>query len=251
MKNRWFSLLLTILLFAACGKVSKIDGYGHAELFSLQKNERGEVVSAEILSGGEIWRYRFCPREEGCAVLGDREFRVAVPLRRTAVCTTTVLALMEAVGAEEAVVGVDGDYTTIKSFRERISRKEIPLLAEGMKLDREKLTALKPEAVFFSPAGGDWEETKKIISAGAVPVPIEDWRETTPLGRAQWAELEAAFFGKSIEAAALFGKIESRYKDIKAKISLRSRRPEVMFNLPANGQWRMPSGSSFSATAAR
>ena len=29
------------------------------------------------------------------------------------------------------------------------------------------------------------------------------------------------------------------------------RRPEVMFNLPANGQWRMPSGSSFSATAAR
>ena len=65
MKNRWFSLLLTILLFAACGKVSKIDGYGHAELFSLQKNERGEVVSAEILSGGEIWRYRFCSREEG------------------------------------------------------------------------------------------------------------------------------------------------------------------------------------------
>lgn len=251
MKNRWFSLLLTILLFAACGKVSKIDGYGHAELFSLQKNERGEVVLAEILSGGEIWRYRFCPREEGCAVLGDREFRVAVPLRRTAVCTTTVLALTEAVGVENAVVGVDGDYTTIKSFRERISRKEIPLLAEGMKLDREKLTALKPEAVFFSPAGGDWEEAEKIISAGAVPVPIEDWRETTPLGRAQWAELEAAFFGKSIEAAALFGEIESRYEDIKAKISLRSRRPEVMFNLPANGQWRMPSGSSFSATAAR
>ena len=162
MKNRWFSLLLTVVLLAACGKVSKIDGYGHAELFSLQKNERGEVVLAEILSGGEIWRYRFCPREEGCAVLGDREFRVAVPLRRTAVCTTTVLALIEAVGAEEAVVGVDGDYTTIKSFRERISRKEIPLLAEGMKLDREKLTALKPEAVFFSPAGGDWEEAEKI-----------------------------------------------------------------------------------------
>ena len=65
MKNRWFSLLLTILLFAACGKVSKIDGYGHAELFSLQKNGQGEVVSAEILSGGDIWRYRFCSREEG------------------------------------------------------------------------------------------------------------------------------------------------------------------------------------------
>ena len=79
MKNRWFPLLLTVVLLAACGKTPGIDGYGHAGLFSLQKNERGEVVSAEILSGGEIWRYRFCPREEGCAVLGDREFRVAVP----------------------------------------------------------------------------------------------------------------------------------------------------------------------------
>ena len=217
MKNRWFSLFLTILLFAACGKVSKIDGYGHAELFSLQKNERGEVVLAEILSGGEIWRYRFCPREEGSAVLGDREFRVAVPLRRTAVCTTTVLALMEAVGAEEAVVGVDGDYTTIKSFRERISRKEIPLLAEGMKLDREKLTALKPEAVFFSPAGGDWEETEKIISAGAVPVPIEDWRETTPLGRAQWAELEAAFSEKASKRLLCLAKSNPDTKILKQK----------------------------------
>lgn len=251
MKNRWFPLLLTVVLLAACGKTPGIDGYGHAGLFSLQKNGQGEVVSAEILSGGDIWRYRFCSREEGSAVLGEREFRVAVPLSRAAVCTTTVLALTEAVGVENAVVGVDGDYTTIESFRRRIARKEIRLLSEGMGLDREKLAALKPEAVFFSPAAGDSEEAQKIISAAAVPVPIEDWREATPLGRAQWAELEAAFFGKSIEAAALFGEIESRYEAVKVKISVRSRRPEVMFNLPANGQWRMPSDGSFSATVAK
>ena len=197
MKNRWFPLLLTVVLLAACGKTPGIDGYGHAGLFSLQKNGQGEVVSAEILSGGDIWRYRFCSREEGSAVLGEREFRVAVPLSRAAVCTTTVLALTEAVGVENAVVGVDGDYTTIESFRRRIARKEIRLLSEGMGLDREKLAALKPEAVFFSPAAGDSEEAQKIISAGAVPVPIEDWRETTPLGRAQWAELEAAFFWRN------------------------------------------------------
>ena len=56
MKNRWFPLLLTVVLLAACGKTPGIDGYGHAGLFSLQKNGQGEVVSAEILSGGDIWR---------------------------------------------------------------------------------------------------------------------------------------------------------------------------------------------------
>lgn len=254
MKHYFPFFCLVILLFPACVRSPQLEGYGQARGFTLEKNSEGEVTAARILSDGQIFEYEFCRREEGRSGFVDgsfRRFRVAVPQIRTAVCTSTMLVLLDEIGAVEAVAGMDGDYTTVPSFRKRIEEGKISFLADGMVLDKEKLAALKPETVFFSPASGDRSEIQKIIDCGAVPVPIQDWREPDPLGRARWAELEAAFFGKSEEAALLFRETEQRYRKIAEEVSLRSSRPQVIFHLPVNGQWRMPSGNSFTAAAVR
>ena len=254
MKHYFPFFCLVILLFPACVRSPQLEGYGQARGFTLEKNSEGEVTAARILYDGQIFEYEFCRREEGRSGFVDgsfRRFRVAVPQIRTAVCTSTMLVLLDEIGAVGAVAGMDGDYTTVPSFRKRIEEGKISFLADGMVLDKEKLAALKPETVFFSPASGDRSEIQKIIDCGAVPVPIQDWREPDPLGRARWAELEAAFFGKSEEAALLFRETEQRYRKIAEEVSLRSSRPQVIFHLPVNGQWRMPSGNSFTAAAVR
>lgn len=253
MKNLFPLIAFFLLFISACSRTPQIEGYGQARGFTLEKNSEGEVTAARILSDGQVFEYEFCRREEGTSgcIDGSRRFRVAVPQIRTAVCTSTMLVLLDEIGEVDAVAGMDGDYTTVPSFRRKIKEKKISFLADGMVLDKEKLAALKPETVFFSPAAGDQAEIQKILDCGAVPVPIWDWREPDPLGRARWAELEAAFFGKSEEAAALFRETEQRYRKIAEEVARRQLRPQVIFHLPVNGQWRMPSGNSFTASAVR
>lgn len=238
-------VFLSLLL--SCGKPISIDGYGNAKGFTLHKNNEGRVESVEILSGGEIWHYEFFPREEGSQThsVGKNRWRVAVPLQRVVVCTSTVLALLDSISVGEEVVGLDGNYTSLSFFKERVRSKKIQLVSEGLSLDRERLVQLKPEAVFFSPAQNDVNEIKKILEAKALPIPIEDWRESSALGRAQWAELEAAFFGKEVEAKQLFEEIQSRYLHLVQKAKENSKKPLLLFHLPVNGQWRMPAGNSF------
>lgn len=251
-KSKYAVFILTLLFFS-CGKTSEFSGYGQARGFSLEKDRNGRVLSAQIEVDGELFTYEFYDRREAAPARPkeNRCFRVAVPQKRVAVCTTTMLVLLDEISEVEAVVGMDGDYTTVPSFRRRIEEGKISFLADGMVLDREKLAALRPETVFFSPAAGDRAEIRKIIDCGAVPVPIRDWQEPDPLGRARWAELEAAFFGKAEEAAALFRETERRYREIAQKTAQRSSRPQVIFHLPVNGRWRMPSGNSFTAAAVR
>lgn len=243
--------VLFLLFFSfGCTKSKKIDGYGQALGFSLTKDADGKAIAAEILSDGVVFSYEFCESEENSRRIdGSHRFRVAVPPQRVAVCTSTVLALLEAIGATESVVALDGDYTTVAVFREKIKQGAISFLSEGMALDREKLARVKPQIVFFSPAAGDQSELRKILECGAIPVPIHDWREDSPLGRSRWAELEAAFFGKSKEAAALFTETERRYLAVAEKNIDRRIQPQVLFHLPVNGQWRMPSGNSYMADA--
>ena len=251
-KSTCILFFFSFLLFA-CGKSPEIAGYGQARGFSLEKDREGRVTGAQILADGQLFTYEFCERGEALSARlnDDLCFRVSVPQKRVAVCTSTMLVLLDEIGESDAVVGMDGDYTTVPAFREKIERGEIAFLADGMVLDREKLAALRPEVVFFSPAAGDRSELRKILDCGAIPVPIEDWREPEILGRTRWAELEAAFFGKADAAADLFRETERRYRELAGAVSAEGCRPRVLFHLPVNGLWRMPSAGSFTASAVR
>lgn len=248
-----YAVFFLIPIFLSCGKTFEFAGYGQARGFSLEKNRDGRVVSAQIAVDGQLFTYEFCDHGEALSARlnDDLCFRVSVPQKRVAVCTSTMLVLLDEIGESDTVVGMDGDYTTVPVFRKKIERGEIAFLADGMVLDREKLAALRPEVVFYSPAAGDRVELRKILDCGAVPVPIGDWREPDILGRTRWAELEAAFFGKADEAAALFRETERRYRELAEETVPGGGRPRVLFHLPVNGLWRMPSADSFMASAVR
>ena len=71
--------------------------------------------------------------------------------------------------------------------------------------------------------------------------------ETSPLARAEWIKLVAAFFDKEAEAERIFNEIESRYSAQIETVKNATKRPAVLAGDNFQDTWYVPGGKSFNA----
>src|SRR5699024_7991498 len=97
--------------------------------------------------------------------------------------------------------------------------------------DREKLLALSPDAVFFSP--GRTENIAALESGLRSPLILElsPW-DTHPLARTEWIKFIAEFFDCRAAADSIFAGIEKRYNEVLAEAETNGLRPSVISSLP-------------------
>lgn len=72
-----------------------------------------------------------------------------------------------------------------------------------------------------------------------------DYCEQSPLGKAEWIVAMAEVVGCREHAEELFAGIEERYEAVRQSVKHTDNRPKVMFNLPYQDVWYMPSNSSY------
>ena len=72
-----------------------------------------------------------------------------------------------------------------------------------------------------------------------------DYCEQSPLGKAEWIVAMAEVVGARDRAEVLFTGIEERYNAVRESVVHNAVRPKVMFNLPYQDVWYMPSNSSY------
>jgi iron complex transport system substrate-binding protein len=80
----------------------------------------------------------------------------------------------------------------------------------------ELLLSIKPEWFTVYPYGHDGYE--KYTSKGINCLPISEYLETHPLGRAEWIKVFGELCGKSKEANAVFTSIKNEYNKFKGFI---------------------------------
>ncbi|MDO4717324.1 MAG: ABC transporter substrate-binding protein [Propionibacteriaceae bacterium] len=173
--------------------------------------------------------------------------KVQIPVKKIAASSTTQVPVLEMLGATERVVGVaTPQYLYDGPIRDAHAAGKIKGYAnEDGTVNIEQALALAPD-LFLS--GGFEDPSYAKLRGAKIPVVADaSWLDATPLGRTEWLKYPALFLNLEAKANELFGKIESDYKAVAAKVAGASNRPSVLVGQNNAGVWRVPGGDSYLA----
>lgn len=195
---------------------------------------------------GETFYYALVPwggRAEG---VPEGYTVVEVPVGSVVCMTSLQLSNFIKLDATEAVKG-------ITSTRHLFNRKMNEQLKDGKthrigiegNFDNEVIMGIDPEIILISPfKRGGYDALR---DTGIPLVPHLGYKETTPLGQAEWMKLAGMLLGREREADSLFTAIEKRYRELKALTADVSERPTVFSGELRGGNWYAVGGKSFLA----
>lgn len=104
----------------------------------------------------------------------------------------------------------------------------------------ERMESLAPGLVLASPA-------YELSTRGWPMVPITEYLEAHPLGRAEWMVPIAWMMGDSLAGAQAFEGVRDRYQSLVVETLDRERTPTVLMGSVADGVWHAPGQNTFVA----
>ena len=166
--------------------------------------------------------------------------------RRIVCMSSTYIAMLDALGEPQRVVGVSGiDYISnpyVASHKEQIGD-----VGYDGNMNYERLLSLSPDIVLLFGVSGASAMEPKLRELGIPYAYMGEYLEQSPLGKAEWLMVAAELCNVRDKGAETFRGIAARYNALKARIAgaAGGSRPKVMLNTPYRDTWFMPSSRSF------
>ncbi|WP_158276153.1 ABC transporter substrate-binding protein [Brumimicrobium oceani] len=113
--------------------------------------------------------------------------------------------------------------------------------------DAEAFVAVNPDIILYSGFNDDAPILNKLAQANLKTFKIFEWKETHPMGRAEWILVYGALFQKEKEAKAIFEEIKAKYYAITDKLKLADKGPSVFAGTYFGDAFNVPAGESFMA----
>ncbi len=169
------------------------------------------------------------------------------PARRIVCMSSTHVAMLDALGAIDRVVGVSGiDYITNPYVT--ANRDKVRDVGYDGNADYELLLALEPDLVLLYGVGAASGMESKLRELGIPYAYIGEYLEESPLGKAEWLVAVAALIGQREHGETLFREIPVRYEALRKRAAAaEGSRPRVMINTPYGDAWFMASTQSYVA----
>ncbi len=254
MIRRWrcLTVLPVLALLAACSSPATGEGWQgwkhspvqYAKYFQLLKKD-GATVLLTFGPGGTT-------DTTGCfgmAAHGDAAFppgTVQLPQGplRLALLSTTHASYVSALGLAGQVVGCAHLDRLRDPTVDSLARQGRVMEIGGPEgVDREKILALRPDVLFSYPYGQSGAALPRTLAV----VPVTEYLEPHPLGRAEWLLAFAAIMGHDSLADSLFAAIEKRYRATAGAVRSTGAGPTVFFGSAWRGVWSVPAGNSYMA----
>ncbi|MDE6018372.1 MAG: ABC transporter substrate-binding protein, partial [Muribaculaceae bacterium] len=167
--------------------------------------------------------------------------------RRIVTTSSTHIALLDALGATDRIVGVSG-MNYISNPKIQKHRDEIADIGYEGHFDYEAILSSDPDLVLLYGVGGESPMEGKLRELGIPFIYIGDYLEDSPLGKAEWIVPVAEIIGDRKTGEETFSAISDRYNTLKKKVADSvTDTPSVMLNVPYGDSWFMPSASSYMA----
>ena len=248
-----------VLLAVACGEQRVgIDEFSQT-VYSPRYSVGFEIVGAEgrastILLSHNPWQGAedvqtalFIAREGEQPPAGFTGQVVSEGVERVVCMSSTHIALLDAVGAVESVVGVSGiDFVTNEYVV--ANRDKVRDVGYDNSVDYEMVVALDPDVVLLYGVTGASPMESKLRELGIPFAYIGEYVEEVPLGKTEWMVAVGEIVGRRAEAEQLFNQIPERYDALKQlAASATTPKPKVMINTPYADSWFMASATSYVA----
>lgn len=253
-----FALLATTVLSMGCSvpvhevpKSQDVTWNNAAWARGIRWYGAGEEPAAAALSNprtGEVWAVVFRDSAD-LQPLGDAPHVVIgdAAAHGLATLSTTHVALMSAWNPNLShwAGGAYVDYLQDDQALQRLAAGLAQDFSGQPELDRERLLAAQPAALTIYPFGDPLAGSS---IADRIPVlPLGEYLEPHPLGRAEWMVLLGWACGEWSEARAVFDQIVERYVSVRDSVAGVAIAPKVFAGSVRNGVWHAPGGESLVA----
>lgn len=259
-RSLYFLLLLPVLLCGCRGANSTTAAFDtdvytptEARGFSIKKSGQGEstllTVSSPWQDAGDASYQLLVLRDGQSTPDGYDGAVVNGEARRIVAMSSTQVAMLEALGVADRLVGVSGiDFITTPSVRDR--RDSIADVGYDTNIDYERLLMARPDLVLLYGVNGSNAMEPKLREMGIPYIYIGEYVEQSPLGKAEWLVALGELTGRRDKAIELYRSVSERYNTIKEKAAGLPR-PRVMINAPYGDSWLMPSPDNYAARLIR
>lgn len=175
-----------------------------------------------------------------------------IPLSSLAVNTFSYFEFLRLLDEMDVITGVtDGFRVYNPAVLHKIETGEIIDLGDPFNPNVERTMSLKPQAIINSAYAQLDSYSERLRQAGFPVIYSLEWMENSPLARAEWIRMIAAFFDKEAEADSIFTAIERRYHALQVKVKKVPLQYSMMAGDNFQGTWYVPGGSSFNASLFR
>ena len=219
--------------FALEERDTTLDGvdYPFTELVVYNPWEEGRPV---------LQRYYLCKKPN--TPLPADGTRVQVPVKRVATGSCTHVGFMNALNALDALCAVTDKHLVYTPLSD-----EVLNLGDCISPDVERFVAAAPDVVFMSAYSTNDAATTRLQKAGLTVVPVMEWVENDPLGRAEWVRFFGAFLDCADTAEVLFTKIQDHYTGMSELVerSGNAFTKSILSGGSFRGTWYVPSGATY------
>ncbi len=173
---------------------------------------------------------------------------IEVPAERMITLSTTQLPHLTELGLLDALVGLDSfDYVSSPEVQEMIEAEALTAVGFSSAINVEVVLDLEPDLVMTYGFNPDTDAHPILTDAGVFTALNAEWREPTPLGRAEWLKYTALFFNAEATANAVYDDIAEQYNaaaELAASI-LEDERPTVLWNTNFGDSWAIPGENTY------
>lgn len=188
------------------------------------------------------------PTEASLKNRNENVVRITTPLTSLMVNSFSFFEFLSQLGELETVCGVtDGFRIYNHDIRSRLKNGDIIDLGDPFNPNIEKTILLNPQAIQYS-AYAELDYYGELLTKAGFPIIYTlEWMENSPLARAEWIKLTAAFFNKRDLADSIFNNIEHRYLSVKESVANINKKESLLSGDIFQGTWYVPGGKSFNA----
>lgn len=256
--NRCINIFLVVLitwLSACCGVKNEANNDLFTTLDYAPTKATGFAIYADsegnkLLRVTRPWQGE-SPEEQSLAIFTNSEAAkgyngqaIVGPAERVVCMSTSYVAMLDALGLTDAIVGVSGkQYVTNERVR---NNTEVRDVGYDSSLDFESMLLVDADLVIlYGVSAENSAVTSKLREIGIPYIYLGDYTEQSPLGKAEWVVAIAEIMGIRERGEELFASISERYEAVKASVIRENNPKRVMFNLPYQDVWYMPSDDSY------
>lgn len=254
----WGAVLLTAVLYSCHNQRNSAHDLprgseliSNASLLSIIESEEGYYVTIRNpWDTASVLRTYWLVPHGSEAHAPEGALRMEVPLTRSVIYSGVHGGAIDELGALDKVAGVaDGQYFTHKTIKSRIEVGNIVDVGAATSPDLEKLIRLQPDAILASPYQNAGYGAVEQISTPIVD--MADYMEATPLGRAEWIKLLGILYGEYEKSDSIYRSVSLAYDSLRTIAASAEDKPKVITEIPINGVWALPGGSSYKAQMLR
>lgn len=157
--------------------------------------------------------------------------------------SATQVGMLRKLGLENKITG----FSNFSYLCNPMNKVEVAEVGDIGMADAEAFVAVNPDIILYSGFNDNAPILNKLAQANLKTFKIFEWKETHPMGRAEWIKVYGVLFNKEKEAQAIFEDIKAKYYSITDKLKLTKKGPAVFAGTYFGDVFHVPAGESYMA----